>query len=341
MRTHRKPVALAGLLLSFALVLTACTAGSEGDPGDGQQSTEKNVRVAVLTSGAVNDNGYNADAKRAADLIESTFGEKVALSESVPVATQSDVYRQFATQKYDLIIGWGGQFTDGAVEVSKEFPDVKFLVVNSNVSNGTNLASVDEAVEQWYYMAGWLQAKLSKSGTIGFVGAQCFDGGGAALIHGLEQGALAANPAIDLRQTLTGDYEDPTKANQAAQALIEKGADVLSGNLNNAWAGIYQAARAADDVRVITEWPDSLKVAPDVISSTLIRTQAGYIENAVRSVKDGTFKGELTLYPITEDLGPVIANSDLLDDALYNEALDIQAKIISGDITVNRDEKCA
>ena len=35
---------------------------------------------------------------------------------------------------YDLVIGWGGQFTDGALAAAEEFPDVNFLVVNCGAS---------------------------------------------------------------------------------------------------------------------------------------------------------------------------------------------------------------
>ena len=61
----------------------------------------------------------------------SELGAEVTVTENVQIPNQTDVYRQFAAQGYDLVIGWGGQFTDGAVAAAEEFPDVKFLVVNS------------------------------------------------------------------------------------------------------------------------------------------------------------------------------------------------------------------
>ena len=136
-----------------ALLLAAC--GDDGGDGDGATggtdatgatgatgSTGEGIRVAVLLPGTPSDQGYNADGQRAADAIESELGAEVTVTESVPVPNQTDVYRQFAGQGFDLVIGWGGQFTDGALAAAEEFPDVNFLVVNSGVENGTNLASV-------------------------------------------------------------------------------------------------------------------------------------------------------------------------------------------------------
>src|SRR5690606_20769272 len=198
--------------LSAAVLISAGCSGSSSDD-TAQQGAEDDFRVAVLTSGPVNDNGYNADAQRAADYIAEEHGAEVAVSESVPVPNQADVYRQFAQQGYDLVIGWGGQYSDGAVEVSAEFPDVTFLVVNSNVENGSNLGSLDHAIGDWHFMVGWLQAKLSKTGVIGWIGAQCFPATAAGQ-HGTEQGAEYADPDITIHSTFTGDFEDPTKARQ-------------------------------------------------------------------------------------------------------------------------------
>lgn len=117
------------------------------------------------------------------------------VTENVPVANQADLYRQYAAKGYDVVIGWGGQFTDGAVQVAQEFLKSKFIVVNSGAENGKNLASIDEDVEQWEFLGGFVTAKLSKTGVIGWVGGQCFPAT-AANLHGVEQGGKYANAKV-------------------------------------------------------------------------------------------------------------------------------------------------
>jgi basic membrane protein A len=332
-------VRIAALLATIPVALAACGGGDDAAGASTDDSAGGDtLRVAVLTSGPVTDKGYNEDAQRAADLIEDELGASVSVSESVPVASQSDVYRQFATQGYDLVVGWGGQFTDGALEVAESFPDTKFLVVNSSATNGTNLASVDTAIEDWQFMAGWLQAKLSTSGVVGWVGAQCFPST-AANLHGTEQGAKYANPSVEIRSTFTGDFEDPTKAAQAAQAMIESGADVLSGNLNNGFSGVYEAAENGD-AQVISEWSDNHDVAPEVIVSSVLKSQAQFVLDVARSVQDDTFAAEAAMQPLPADWGPTLTDTDLLPDDLYQEALDVQEQISSGAIDVDHDETC-
>ncbi len=338
---YRRSRLLAALAVG-ALLLAACSSDDGGGDGDGEtggEPTGDGIRVAMLLPGTPTDQGYNADGQRTADAIESELGAEVTVTESVPVPNQTDVYRQFAGQGYDLVIGWGGQFTDGAVAAAEEFPDVNFLVVNSGVENGSNLASVVQNSQDWQYVAGFALARLSESGKIGLIGSQCFPGT-ALTINGTAEGARAANPDVDITITYTGDFEDPTAAQQAAQAMIDEGVDAISGNANNAWFGVFEAAQANGNIPLITEWVDNSELASDVIASSVLKSQADFVTDIARDVQDGTFEGKLYVTELVEGSGPAISDTDLLPDDIYNEALDIQSQIESGAIEPTADESC-
>ena len=331
-------VLLASLLAALAVAAVAC--GGDDDDGaatGGNQGGSEPLRVALLLPGTVNDQGYNGDGKRAADAMKKELGADVTLTESVAVPNQTDVYRQYANQGYDLVIGWGGQFTDGAVTAAEEFQDTKFLVVNSNAENGRNLASMDTAIEQWQFFAGYVAARLSKDGTVGWVGGQCFPAT-AANLHGTEQGAEYADAQV--KSTFTGDFEDPTKARQAGTALVEDGADVLTGNLNNGYRGLIQAAEGANDLPLVTEWTDNSDLAPDVIASSVLKSQARFVVEIAKAAADGKFEGKFYKFGLPEDWGPVVSDTDLLPDDVYQDALDLQKRVASGEIKVEHDEKC-
>ncbi|MGH2673052.1 MAG: BMP family protein [Actinomycetota bacterium] len=330
-----------------ALLLTSCgddggdggeTGATGGTDATGATGEGGDFRVAVLLPGTPTDQGYNADGQRAADAIQE-LGAEVTVTESVPVPNQTDVYRQFAGQGYDLVIGWGGQFTDGAVAASEEFPDVNFLVVNSVVENGTNLASVVQNSQDWQYVAGYALAKLSESGKIGLIGSQCFPGT-ALTINGTAEGARAANPDIDITITYTGDFEDPTAAQQAAQAMIDEGVDAISGNANNAWFGVFEAAQANGNIPLITEWVDNSDLAPEVIASSVLKSQADFVAQIAADAQEGAFEGKIYVTEIVEGAGPAISDTDLLPDDIFDEAMDIQSQIESGEIDPAADESC-
>jgi basic membrane protein A len=298
------------------------------------------LKVGIILPGSMSDNGYNADGGRAAEALKADLGADAQVTENVSVANQADLYRQYAATGFNVVIGWGGQFTDGAVQVAEEFPDVRFIVVNSGVSNGSNLASIDTDIEDWQFLGGFVTAKLSRNGVIGWIGGQCFPAT-AANLHGVEQGAKYANPDVKILSTFTGDFEDPTKAQQAAQAMIDSGkADALTGNLNNGWFGVIKAAQANGNLPVITEWVDNRALAPEVIASSIQKSQAKFVVEVVKAIKDGTFEGKHYQFSITPDWGAVMVDTELLPDDLFKEVMDLQAKILSGEVKPENIADC-
>ncbi|MEQ8967576.1 MAG: BMP family protein [Azospirillaceae bacterium] len=302
---------------------------------------QEDLRVGVLLPGSVSDNGYNADGGRTAETLEAELGLEAQVTENVSVANQADLYRQYAATGFDVVIGWGGQFTDGAVQVSQEFPDVTFIVVNSNIQDaGPNLASIDTSIEDWQFLGGYVTAKLSDTGVIGWVGGQCFPAT-AANLHGVEQGARHADPDIEVLSTFTGDFEDPTVAQQAAQAMIDSGgAGALTGNLNNGWFGVLKAAQDNGGIPVVTEWTDNRELAPDVIASSIQKAQGAFVVEVVASVADGSFEPGHHQYGLTEDWGAVMTETDLMPEGLYEEVLAVQEQILSGEIDPQHITDC-
>lgn len=333
---------LTAVASAAALALSACGSDdSSSSSGSGSTTTTPTSgggkKIAMLLPGSPTDQGYNADGERTAKAIEKALGAKVTVTEKVAVASQDDVYRQYASKGYDLVIGWGGQLTDGAATVSGEFPKVQFLVVNSTAKNGTNLASMDQDVQDWEYVGGFVTAKLSKSGTVGFVGSLCIPPT-ATNLHGFEQGAKRANPDVKVKSTFTGDFEDPTKAQQAAQAMLDSGVDALSGNMNNAWFGVYKAA-AAKKTPTVTEWVDNSSLAKDVIASSILKSQATFLADLVERT-DGDLAGKHYQQKMTAESGPAVSKTSLLPQEIYDAAIAVQKDIVSGKIDPKADTSC-
>ncbi|MBK5232131.1 MAG: BMP family protein [Thermoleophilia bacterium] len=334
---NKKTLSVTLLALLVVAFMAGCGGDDSSDSGSGSGDSG-DFKVAMLTPGPTSDQGYNADAQRSADEIEKQTGAQVELTESVPVANQTDIYRQFASQGYNLVIGWGGQFTDGAVAAADEFPDTQFLVANSNVGNDKNLSSMDTAIEQWQFFAGYVAAKLSKTGTVGWIGGQCFPAT-AANLHGTEEGAKYADPQVKFLSKFTNDFEDPTKAESAATAMIDQGAGAITGNLNSGWPGVYAAAKT-NDVPLVTEWIDNSDQAPEVIASSLLKSQAKFVAQLAKEAQDGKLKGEFHKFKLPEDWGPIVTETDLMPKGLYDEVLKLQDKVASGEIKVKHDETC-
>ena len=339
---RRARVTVLGLALG-ALLAAGCGSDDSGSGGGGGTKTAgdggSDFKIAMLLGGTVQGSAYNTDAQRTADEIEKQLGVDVTVSQSVALPNQADVYGQFARQGYDLLIGWGGEFTDGAALASKRFPDAHFLVVNSTIENGTNLSSMDENIEQWQFVAGYVAARVSKSGKVGWLGGQCFPAT-AAQLYGTRQGARHAQKDIGFLSTFTGDFEDPTKAQQSADAMIDNGADVIASNLDRGTVGLIKAAQNAGDVKTITEWSDNHEDAPDAILTSVLKSQTRLVVPLVKQAMDGKLGGKHEQIALPKDWGPAVANTELVPDDVYNDALKVQEQVANGEIKVERVETC-
>jgi basic membrane protein A len=338
----QRMMALSMLAVCGTLVLSACGASSSG--GTPSTTTTANgggalKKVAILLPGSINDHGYDATGNDAGTLIRQQLGAQVAVEAITDLTTQNADFSAFAQKGYNLIIGWGGQFQDGASAEASQFPKVDFLCVGCTVQNGTNLASVNQETQTWEFVAGWLLANLSKTSTVGLIGAQCF-AATALTMNGLKQGVAYAKPQDKVLMTYTGDFENPTLALQAANSMASEGAGAFAGNLNNAEYGVYDAAKAHGNLPVINEWLDSSSLAPTVIASSVLKGQSQFVLGIAKHVNDGTFKGQIYNFLLTAQSGPAISKTALVPSALYNQALAIQKQVVSGQIPVSADTSC-
>lgn len=343
-------------LVTVALfVLTAC-GGDNGDTNDGGNTATGGVgetgkgggggcagneveSIALLLPGKADDQGYSQLGASGLEAAAEEHGiTETSIAESVDVAQQVEVYRDFATQGFDLIVGWGGQYEDGAVEVAGQFPEVCFADFNGVGGNGTNYSSFDLAGEQWTYIVGYVMGKLTETGTVGIVAGPCFDSS-ARQAHGVRDGVLQANPDAEVIISGVDSFDDPAAAKEAATAQIQQGADIIEVNLNTGNLGVFQAAQEAGDVLVTTEFFDQSDAAPDVILTSSVRDASVAINLLVNQIEQGDF-GDPVRITLTAEEQALAPFRDLAPESLYEEAKGIQAQIASGEIGVTPDGSC-
>ncbi|MGH9960862.1 MAG: BMP family lipoprotein, partial [Pyrinomonadaceae bacterium] len=151
--------------------------------------------------------------------------------------------RAFAERGYDLIVGVGFAQTPIIEQVAKDYPTIRFAIVDG-VSDLPNVASLIFKEHEGSYLVGMLAAKATKTGTIGFLG-----GMDIGLIHrfkeGYEEGARAVNPNIRVIPNYVGvtdaAWNNPGKGKEIALAQIGKGADVIFTAAGNSGLGAIDA----------------------------------------------------------------------------------------------------
>lgn len=212
-------------------------AKTEAAPANPEPATK---RVALLMPGVIHDQSWSQKGYEGAKSSTDKLGYELAYTENVAQAEQTEVFRNYAKQGFDIIIGHGGQFVDAAKTVAAEFPDIQFVVTNSTIAEG-NLSGTVADYYQIGYMAGAIGCRMTKTNKIGVVVGQKPPHFEPAW-ETMPLGAKSCGKDVEVTFSITGDYSDANKAREAALALIADGADVLFAMTNEAQAGMFSAA---------------------------------------------------------------------------------------------------
>lgn len=247
-RSARRTVATLFAVGAAALVVAACGSSGSGSSGGGSSqpsggNSGKQLKVGVLIPGFPKDGGFMESAAVGVDRAKAELGNRVKIQSITQVASadMQQALTQLATSS-DLVVSIGGQTDEALRQVVKSFPDKKFVEVGGPPDTLSNLAMYDPKQAEIAFVAGALAALSSKTGKVQF-------------LAGLEippivntanefaKGAKYAKPSITvLPPGYTGDFEDVSKAKEAALAGIARGADVQYQILNTGLKGMLQAA---------------------------------------------------------------------------------------------------
>ncbi len=323
---HKVVLAVISLLVVLAL-LTGCGAA------DTSPVPEAKLKVAMLLPGDINDAGYNASAYAGLQAIQKELGAEVAYSEQL-LARQSDlveVYRDYASQGFDLIIGHGYEFGDGAMQLAAEFPKTFFVIANGDVT-AANVASTDFAWEQNSFVLGALAALMSKTGHVGIIGGLEIPPV-LRTIDGYTAGAKYINPDIEVSVAKTGSFDDITRAQEAALAQISSGVDVIMHGADKSGLGVIQAAQDKG-IWAIGFIADQHEVAPSTIISSQVMSYPGLYPQIAKMLQDGELKGQMYLFDMSTPSAVSIAPLTNVPDDVAKKVNDLVEQIKGGKLDV-------
>ena len=331
------------MALSLALtlsMLTACggAADTKETKANDAATTEDTMKVALCVTGAVNDMGFCQSAYDALVLLEEKYGCEIAYTENVQPADMAAVFTDYAANGYDIVFGHGFQFGDPALEVAPLYPDTYFICAESNAA-AENVATYIVSCEQGGYVEGVLAARMSETGKIGYIGPV----EGASLIkimNGFEDGAKSVNPDIEVMTAWTGSFTDTALAKEAAQAMIDDGADVIGHDANECGNGAILAAQEAGVWAMGDSYDQHDLAREPVLTSSMYNFSVVY-ETAYLDVVNGNFEGTIKYLGMAEgavEMAPYYDLESEIPEEVRTEIADLIAKITSGEFVVPLDE---
>jgi simple sugar transport system substrate-binding protein len=283
------------------------------------------LKIAFAYLGPAGDHGWTYAHDQARKAIEKEFGDKIQTTfvENVPESADAErVFRDMATQGNTLIFGTSFGYMEPMLKVAADFKDVKFEHA-TGFKQSDNLRSYDSRSYMSAYLVGIIAGKMSKTNTIGVVGSIPVP----EVIRNIDAytlGALSVNPKIKTKVVWVNSWFDPPKETEAAQSLINGGADVLLQNTDS--TAVLQTAEK--NKKWAFGWDsDMSKFAPSAHLASAVINWAPYYSKAVKDVLDGTWKGNMaTWWGVKEGANDVVA----ISDQVPQDVKDLVAKTKAG-----------
>ncbi|KPQ14676.1 MAG: nucleoside-binding protein [Rhodobacteraceae bacterium HLUCCO18] len=185
------------------------------------------VRVAGIHASPV-ENAWNSrihiamQAAAEAGLIEYEF------SEGVSATDYPRAMREYAEGGAQLIWGESYAVEREAREVAADYSETAFLMGSSGGPAGENFGVFGTRNHEAAYLAGMLAGAMSETGVFGSVGGYPIPEVNL-LINAFRFGVAEVNPDATFLNGFIGAWFDPARAQEAAIAQIDAGADILFG----------------------------------------------------------------------------------------------------------------
>ncbi len=222
--------------------------GGEEAGGEDTPEAASSIKVGLICIGDANDQGYTYNFIRATELVtENMAAEGVAVEWVIKFNVSEggtepqDAAIELAEEGCELIIANSFGFEPTILNITADYPDIEFVCCTNLGSTFDDQANTHNAFADIYegrYLAGVVSGlklqQLIDSGeiteeeaVIGYVAAFPF----SEVISGYTSfylGARSVCPTATMKVQYVSTWSDPTQEANAAQALIDQGAVLIS-----------------------------------------------------------------------------------------------------------------
>ncbi len=355
-RRRSRSAKLAALLVGVALVAAACGDDDAATTTDDSAAAEQNatttveasspaaagdfsdLKVVMILDGSIDDGGWNTAHKLGGDAISAAFpGSTVEyVVEIAPGQTATNAFEDAVAADADVVIGTTF-YQDDMMDVAAANPAVTFLTW-AGFETAPNVGHFDGASEDGRYLDGMVAGSLTESNVIGYAAGFPYNEVNRA-VNAFTLGAKAVNPDVEVQLVFLNTWFDPAVEQQAAEALVNAGADVLAHEVG---AQVYATVAAQAGGYVIGYTNDWSQIEPEAWASSFLYNWGPYYVSQVQAVVDGTWEPAITFGGLKDGFisfapyGPAVTPEILaLVEAKKQEIADGTFDMFAGPITSN------
>lgn len=326
---------LAATLVAACFVVSA----SAQTPKPTASASQTPLKAAFVYVTPVLPAGWTRQHEEGRLQLERDLAGKVQTTAVDNVAEGPDaerVIRDLAAQGNQLIFTTSFGYMEPTLRVAREFPNVKFENI-TGYKQADNVATANARHYEGRYLSGVAAGRMSKTGVAGFVAGfpipEVVQGVNAFVL-----GMRSVNPKAQVKVVWLNAWFDPAREREAAMALMDQGADVLSFQV--ATTAVMAAAQERGKMAIAFH-SDMRKDAPDAQLMAITHHWGNYYAARAKAEQNGTWKPGDTWGGVKEGMVRVEHFGPKLPQAVRDEVLARQKEMAAGKLQPFKAVKAA
>ena len=259
--------------------------------------------AVVFDMGGKFDKSFNEGIWNGTEKFRKETGIKYREFEVQQEAQREQFLRKLAQRGSDVVLAVGFAQAPALEKVAKEFPNVKFSIIDVDWLNLPNVQGIAFKEHEGSFLVGALAAMKSGTAKVGFVG-----GMDIPLIRkfacGYVQGVKHINSGATVFQKMTGTtpaaWNDPARGNELAKSMYDNGADIVYAAAGGTGLGVLQAAKDNNKLSIGVDSNQNHLQPGSVLTSMLKRVDVAAYE-VFKSAQEGTWKPGVKVLGLNED----------------------------------------
>lgn len=338
------------LLLVVVFVISACgravteepaeaespvaeeAAEEEAEEASGETESE-DLKVCFVNNTTINDQGWSFSHNQGRLYLEenvegvtTSYVDEVYDTGGVDAAK---VYQDLVTQGCEVIFGTSFGYNDAIVQVAEKNPDVLFLNYDQ-FKLAENVASYRLKADEGLYLTGIMAGLATEEDLIGVVGTFPIPQL-VREINGFAMGVKSVNPDATVKVVWLNSWYDPARAKEAAEGLINAGADVVQQFTTSAAA--VQAAEEAE-VLALGYQVDQSEFAPDYLLTSMLYHWGPVYAELIKMIQDGNWESGEYWYGLADEAVGLGKYGPEVTSDMETAVADAKEGIVSGELEV-------
>ncbi len=308
-------------------VIAAAAAGFAAAVAFGGASAQEKLKIGFIYVGPVGDMGWTYQHEVGRRAIQEQFKDKIDTSYLENVNEGPDAERsieQLVRSGHKLIYTTSFGFMDATAKVAKKYPNLMFEHA-TGYKRDKNLATYSGRFYEGRYIMGQIAAKMSKSGTVGYIGSfpipEVVSG-----INAMMLGAQSVRPDMKVKIIWVNTWYDPGKEAAAARALADQGADVLAQHTDSAAAMQFANERG---IYAFGQDSDQIKFGPKAQLTAIVNNWTPYYSERVKLALEGKWTSGDVWGGLNSKIVQMAPYTNMPND-VKKMAMDAEAAISSG-----------